>query len=353
MRYVRIFLGSSIDDLRLERLQLADFVTRLNNRLVRQGVYLELYECEETSSQMHADGSQKVHDDYIEHQADAALFLFARRAGEYTLGELDLAVHARAATGHPEVLVFFKTTDGTNGSPDSSPDIQACIERATSEYGLPLRTFRDVGDIELELLRLLTEAVHDEAASLRSQHKWVEAQLLDREPVLVYRGLAREDPDCFALASADASHAFVRRYAKSMGMHETLELLLDAITTYEALAKDDPDTYGPALVAACALASRCGLTGRAKDAPRHYRVALEAHCSTERPSQDAHGDVVTLCQALVTESNLRNDPSEAIGLLSYLTDLAEAQPSKAATCGDVIGMLTAGDEGIGTNGSTT
>lgn len=154
MERIRIFLGSSIDDLRTERLELAGFVARLNNRLVREGVFIELYECEETPSMMRAGGSQTMHDEYIERKADAALFVFAHRAGQYTLGELDLAMGTHAATGRPRVVAIFKAWSGHS---DPSPGIQACIERVTGEYGLPLRLFEDVEAAELVFLELVWE----------------------------------------------------------------------------------------------------------------------------------------------------------------------------------------------------
>lgn len=76
MRKIKIFIGSSIDELGDERKSLVSFISHLNNKYVDKGIYIEPYICEETSSRMTSNGSQTTHDQYIENEADATIFMF-------------------------------------------------------------------------------------------------------------------------------------------------------------------------------------------------------------------------------------------------------------------------------------
>ena len=91
MRKIKVFIGSSIEDLAYERRDLVSFIAELNNKYVDRGIYIEPYICEEKSNEMRTEGSQAAHDTYIENDADAMIFMFFKKAGKYTLRELQIA----------------------------------------------------------------------------------------------------------------------------------------------------------------------------------------------------------------------------------------------------------------------
>lgn len=116
-----------------ERKDLVSFIQGLNNKYVDKGIYIEPYVCEETSSELRAEGSQKIHDDYIKNCADATFFMFFRKAGQYTLGELDLAckVIKSSPKRKPSIFVFFKTIDSEIVDTE---EIKAAVDKIAGEY---------------------------------------------------------------------------------------------------------------------------------------------------------------------------------------------------------------------------
>ena len=157
MKRIKIFIGSSIVDLREERLELMSFIQSLNNKYVDRDLFIEGYVCEETDSAMRLDGSQAQHNDYIKDDADVAIFMFYRKAGEFTLEELRLAREAFRAKGKPSVYVFYKAAE--NKEPAITEDIKHSIDVVFNEYGHYYKMFEHTDTIKLELLQALSDSL--------------------------------------------------------------------------------------------------------------------------------------------------------------------------------------------------
>ncbi|MBQ6265981.1 MAG: tetratricopeptide repeat protein [Clostridia bacterium] len=156
MKKIKIFIGSSIDELANERNEIARFMLGLNNEYIDKDIYFEVYFCEETSSVMQAEGSQKQHNDYIEKDADAAIFMFFNKAGRFTLEELDLARKAFLEGMRPNIFVFFKAVDSY---PAATEEIKACVSKVANDYGHYFKMFDSTDTIKLELLQYLVESL--------------------------------------------------------------------------------------------------------------------------------------------------------------------------------------------------
>ena len=154
MQTIRIFIGSSITDLELERMKLMSFIQGLNNKYHERGIFIEGYICEETPNNMRVGGSQVMHNDYISGSADATIFMFFHKADEFTMKELELARQAFIEKGKPNVYVFFKAVDG---APDINEDIQRAVSLVFDDYGHYYKMFDDVDTVKLELLQFLME----------------------------------------------------------------------------------------------------------------------------------------------------------------------------------------------------
>ncbi len=152
MKTVKLFIGSSITDLKLERYKLMSFILGLNNIYHDRGVFFECYICEETPTYMRIGGSQEKHNDYIRSDADAAFFMFFRKAGEFTVKELELARRAFSQRGRPEVYIFFR-------DPGSEPEeeIREMMRSALEDFGRYYRTFDAMDTVYLEMLFTLAE----------------------------------------------------------------------------------------------------------------------------------------------------------------------------------------------------
>ena len=154
MKTIRIFIGSSITDLELERFKLMSFIQGLNNKYHERGVFIEGYICEETPNTMRLGGSQEQHNDYISNESDLTVFMFFHKAGEFTLKELQLAREAFLRQGRPNVCVFFKAV---NKAPDLNEDIQRAVRLVFEDYGHYYKVFEDVDTVKLEILQFLAD----------------------------------------------------------------------------------------------------------------------------------------------------------------------------------------------------
>ena len=156
IKKINIFIGSSIEELKPERDELMRFIQGLNNKYVDRGYFFHGYVCEETPNMMREGGSQALHDEFIRDKADAAIFLFFHRAGEFTMHELRLARETFLAGKKPNVFVFFKAVDN---APDTCEEIRRCVDVVFNDFGHYYKMFADVDTVKLELLQFITDAL--------------------------------------------------------------------------------------------------------------------------------------------------------------------------------------------------
>ena len=149
---VGIFIGSSITELEFERAKLMSFIQGLNNKYYDRGLFFEGYVCEETTDEIRAGGSQKLHDDFIKSRSDVAIFMFFHKAGEFTLNELKLARESFLTEGKPGVFVFFKAIDGACAADE---EIKKCVDLVANEFGHYFKMFDHIDTVKLELLQFL------------------------------------------------------------------------------------------------------------------------------------------------------------------------------------------------------
>ena len=166
MRKIKIFIGSSIDDLAFERRDLVSFIAELNNRYVDRGIYIEPYICEEKSNEMRPEGSQQAHDDYIANDADAMIFMFFTKAGPYTLRELQVAKATLSHKGkNVHIFIYFKTIDNEVAN---TAEIKAAIDKIAGEYAHYYKRFSETDTIKLELLQYLSATLDESALRLHN-----------------------------------------------------------------------------------------------------------------------------------------------------------------------------------------
>lgn len=155
MKKIKIFIGSSIDDLAYERRDLVSFIAELNNHYIDKGIYLEPYICEEKSNEMRPEGLQKVHNDYIEHDADATVFMFNQKAGKYTLKELEIArASLKDNSRKLRIFIYFKATDNEIANTE---EIKQAVDLIAGEYAHYYRKFSSTDTVKLELLQYLSK----------------------------------------------------------------------------------------------------------------------------------------------------------------------------------------------------
>lgn len=188
MRKIKIFIGSSIDDLAYERRDLVSFIAELNNKYIDRGIYIEPYICEEKSNEMRPEGSQKAHDEYIENDADAMIFMFFKKAGKYTLRELQIAKDTLTSkTKKSHVFIYFKTIN--NEVADTS-EIKSAIDKIAGEYAHYYKKFSEADTIKLELLQYLSDALGENSLTIHNGKVYIgdiEANDIELSNVFAYQ----------------------------------------------------------------------------------------------------------------------------------------------------------------------
>ena len=148
MKTIKIFLASS-EELKDERLEMTDLVSRLSQTFKGRGIQLELKRWEYLDSSM---GDQRKQDEYnnVLRDCDICLVLFWRRFGSYTGEELDVAYQCYKNKQKPEkIYVFFKNPDDD----DVTTELKEFTKSYEKRYGGHFfNKFLTVDTLKLEFL---------------------------------------------------------------------------------------------------------------------------------------------------------------------------------------------------------
>lgn len=160
MKTIKIFIGSSVDkkEFEIEREKLGSFINGLNREYIKQGVFIDFYDCETVSNKMKAEGSQKQHDDYIENEADATFFMFFKKAGAFTLHELQVAREALVNKNRPDIFTYFKVV---GDDIEQTDEIKKAVDVIANSYGHYFSKFTDADTIKLAMLQYIVEKLND------------------------------------------------------------------------------------------------------------------------------------------------------------------------------------------------
>ena len=106
---IKIFLASS-SELREEREQFEIFIHRENQKLYKNGIFIELRLWENSIDAM---SQTRLQDEYnkVVKQSDIFVSLFFTKVGKYTLEEFETAFGQFKRTGKPLVYTYFKSAD--------------------------------------------------------------------------------------------------------------------------------------------------------------------------------------------------------------------------------------------------
>lgn len=176
MKFIKIFLASSIVEFEKERRQLGDFVRSLNDTYVKRGIYFELIMCEDLTNSLAAERKQQEYNQSIR-ESQYFYVLFGRNAGAYTVEEFDVALEQFQASGSPRIFTYFLNLPEGERPEQSVTDF---MERLDKQLGHYYSTFVHMDAIKLNLL---LELVRD--PDLNSQVKFEDGQaVLGDQPVL-------------------------------------------------------------------------------------------------------------------------------------------------------------------------
>ena len=236
MKTIKIFLASS-EELKDERLEMTDLVSRLNQTFKGRGIQLELKRWEYLDSSM---GDQRKQDEYnnVLRECDICLVLFWRRFGSYTGEELDVAYQCYKNKQKPEkIYVFFKNPDDD----DVTTELKEFIKSYEKRYGGHFfNKFLTVDTLKLEFLLQFElyqkDQLGEKAIEVRNEHVYVDNEMV---------------ADLNNIPFAANNEGFKKRQAKLKKLDEEIEKKrkeLDEKNAALQLAKDQqanlPDVAG-------------------------------------------------------------------------------------------------------------
>ena len=174
MKTIKIFLASS-EELKEERLEMTDLMSRLNQTFKGRGIELELKRWEYLDASM---GDKRKQDEYNEvlKDCDICLVMFWRKFGSYTGEELDVAYQCHKDKVRPEkIYVFFKNPDGD----DVTDELKEFIRNYESRYGGHFFCkFQTVDAMKLEFLLQFElyqkDQLGSQAIEVRNEHVYID-----------------------------------------------------------------------------------------------------------------------------------------------------------------------------------
>ena len=148
---IKIFLASSIDELKETRNELARFVLGLNNRLISQEIYIQMELCEEMDNAVPYVRKQDEYNAFIKN-ADFVFFIFFDKVGNYTIEEFDTAFKEFKKNGSPRIFTYFYE------KPQNELTIQVkkMMEKLDKEIHHFYSLYRDIDMIKLAILLQVT-----------------------------------------------------------------------------------------------------------------------------------------------------------------------------------------------------
>jgi hypothetical protein len=130
---IKIFLASSAE-LRADRDEFRNFISGQNDRLHREGIYLEIIQWENF---LDAISDTRLQDEYnkVLRECDIALCLFFTKVGKYTAEEFDTAYQVFKDTGRPKIWTYFKDAPVDSGSITDEINTLISFKKKIGELG--------------------------------------------------------------------------------------------------------------------------------------------------------------------------------------------------------------------------
>ena len=145
MKTIKIFLASS-EELKPERLELADLVENINNVLEKQDITVRLVKWEYLDSSMGPQHKQEDYNDKLR-ECDICLVLYWTKFGMYTKTELDTAYGELCAGRNPhKIYIYFK--DGS----EITEELKKFRDEFPAKYGHFYCTFANTDTLKADFL---------------------------------------------------------------------------------------------------------------------------------------------------------------------------------------------------------
>lgn len=148
MKKVKIFLASSIDDLRDDRLEVGDYFRQLNEIYFESGIHFSLVKCEDYDNSVALSGKQSEFDNEIRDSA-LCFFLFFKKVGNYTKHEFEVALESYKEKNKPRIVTYFKYV---NSIEEAQGEVRAFMSMLDAELHHYYNVYGHVDTLKLGIL---------------------------------------------------------------------------------------------------------------------------------------------------------------------------------------------------------
>ena len=146
MQTIKIFLGSSIDELHDERLLLSDYLLNSVRPIFkRDGVDIEVVKCEDIHTGYKGKSSQEEINDLLR-GCDISVFMFKTKAGPQTVREYNVAQELMGTKNHEIYVYCFGVSDG-----EKEESLKA-FKQQMRDIELYWKTCKDIADLKSQFI---------------------------------------------------------------------------------------------------------------------------------------------------------------------------------------------------------
>ena len=151
MKEISIFLASSIDEFKNERVDLGDFIRKVTDQTIEQDIYLRFTKCEDLSNAVAKSRKQEEYNKEI-CNSDFFYVLFGNKAGDYTIEELEVAVQAfkESKGNRPNIYVYHqKPIEETTVTEQGRVVLEQVIKENAN---ISFRNYTHIDNMKLDVL---------------------------------------------------------------------------------------------------------------------------------------------------------------------------------------------------------
>ena len=148
MKKIKIFLASSITELKFDRLEVGDFVRQLNDIYFDRGVQFSLIKCDDYDNAIAAGGKQAELDREI-CDSELCFFLFFKKVGDYIRHEFEIALEAFRTCQRPKIVTYFKYVDTPE---EATGDVRAFMQMLDDEIKHYYNIYQNIDTLKLGIL---------------------------------------------------------------------------------------------------------------------------------------------------------------------------------------------------------
>jgi tetratricopeptide (TPR) repeat protein len=145
MKRIRIFLASSITDLKFDRIEIGNFFRQLNDIYIENGIYFDLVMCEDYDNGIALEGKQSEFDRLL-CDSELVFFVFFNKVGEYTRHEFEIALDSYKVSKKPKIVTYFKYVTTVE---EATEDVRCFMNMLDTELRHYYNVYREIDTLKL------------------------------------------------------------------------------------------------------------------------------------------------------------------------------------------------------------